>query len=322
MELTLSSTISRAFDIFVADETLFALPLYFDAATELQSAAPIPYHDIANPDFKTALTQLDGIINYKTPLYLLIRRQKILIAITYVPYIAPAILKELYLSQRQAFVRQLGESRIALSVICKEPAEVYDYRSWEERDSKEEFCSSCATDSSTLSATKDLGYQKNKCRLCDQRMKNKIEENAGNALKNLNNAGNCVQLSLDVPTETLKLNFSEGDISPSDLAARLPKEHPSYTFYRHPDSNILYFIYCSPDSAPVKVRMASIMAIAGLISITAKNMGANIDQKIEIHDGEDLEFEEGDEKIGRFRSLYLLNPREGTESIWSNTDQH
>lgn len=40
----------------------------------------------------------------------------------------------------------------------------------------------------------DLGYKKTKFRLCDRRMKNKIEDDAFSALKKLGEGGNCVQL--------------------------------------------------------------------------------------------------------------------------------
>lgn len=62
--------------------------------------------------------------------------------------------------------------------------------------------------------------------------------------------------------------------------------------------------------------MTNIMAIPGLVNIITKENGVNVDQKIEIHDVEDLEFEESDKRIGRFRSLYLLNESKGTESRW------
>jgi twinfilin-like protein len=58
------------------------------------------------------------------------------------------------------------------------------------------------------------------------------------------------------------------------------------------------------------------MAMPSLINVIAKEQGAKVDQKIEIHDPEDLEFAEDDERIGRFRSVYLLNESKGTESRW------
>lgn len=89
----------------------------------------------------------------------------------------------------------------------------------------------------------------------------------------------------------------------SRIGAKIPSTHPSFTFYRHPASKVPYFIFFSPDSAPVKVRMMHTMAIPGLLNVTAKEQGVHVNQMIEIHDIDDLVFEERDERIGKFRSV-------------------
>lgn len=64
------------------------------------------------------------------------------------------------------------------------------------------------------------------------------------------------------------------------------------------------------------------MAIPGLVNVIAKNNGVNVDQKIEIHDPEDLAFEVGDARIGKFRSMYLRNKIvHGTESRWEGMEE-
>lgn len=62
--------------------------------------------------------------------------------------------------------------------------------------------------------------------------------------------------------------------------------------------------------------MVHTMAVPGLLNVTAKEQGVQVSQKIEIHDVDDLVFEEGDGRIGKFRSVYLLNEQKGTESVW------
>lgn len=68
--------------------------------------------------------------------------------------------------------------------------------------------------------------------------------------------------------------------------------------------------------------MKHTMAIPGLVNIIARDNGVNVDQKIEIHDPEDLVFEEKDERIGKFRSMYLRNESVGTESRWEGMDEY
>lgn len=120
---------------------------------------------------------------------------------------------------------------------------------------------------------------------------------------------------------TLRLNFHEAHLTPTEVITKIPKETPSFTFYRHPDLKRLYFIYFSPDNAPVKARMAHTTAIPGLSNVIAKEQGLTIDQKIEIHELEDLVFENKDNRIGKFRSMYLLNERNGTESLWKDMER-
>jgi twinfilin-like protein len=105
-----------------------------------------------------------------------------------------------------------------------------------------------------------------------------------------------------------------------DVAATLPKDKPSFTFYCHPTTQLLYFVFHSPDSASVQERMKHTMAIPGLINVHAQDRGVYVDQKIEVHDLENLVFEAEDERIGKFRSMYLRNRFEGTESTYQNLE--
>jgi twinfilin-like protein len=70
---------------------------------------------------------------------------------------------------------------------------------------------------------------------------------------------------------------------------------------------MIYFIFHSPDTATVQQRMKHTMAIPGLL-VHAEDVGIRIDRKLEIHDPDDLEFEDSkDERVGRFRSVYHCN---------------
>ncbi|KAF2795092.1 hypothetical protein K505DRAFT_374155 [Melanomma pulvis-pyrius CBS 109.77] len=315
----LPATIYDAFATFVSDTSLLALPLKFTTG-ELQSFPAIQYPKEYNGDFQVALSRLGPIIEPKTPLYLILRRDNALSAITYIPHLAPAELKTLYLENRHELVQGLGESHFTASLICKEVAEVMDIRSWNERDLYTSGCESYPEAELKGQAIKDLGHLKNKCRLCDRRMKNELEESASDALKKFSDSGDCIQISVDMQTGILKLNFYEVNISPETIEGKLPTDHPSLTFYRHLESHLTYFIFCSPDSAPVKECMTYVMAIPGLINIIAKECGINVDQKIEIHDREELEFGERDKRIGKFRSMYLRNEFVGTESTWESME--
>jgi twinfilin-like protein len=91
-------------------------------------------------------------------------------------------------------------------------------------------------------------------------------------------------------TEMLVLGFYKKAISCKKLAVNFPVEPPSLTFYRHLRSGLVYFVYCSPDSAPVKERMTYTMSIPELVNIIASDNGVVVDKKREITDGEELTF--------------------------------
>lgn len=118
----------------------------------------------------------------------------------------------------------------------------------------------------------------------------------------------------------LALDIQAASLPPEQIPSHLPTTHPTFTFYRHPN-NRLYFIFHSPDSATVQQRMKHTMAIPGLVNVHAEDCGVHVDQKIEIHEPGDLIFEESDDKVGRFRSVYLRNGFQGTESQYDGLER-
>ena len=68
--------------------------------------------------------------------------------------------------------------------------------------------------------------------------------------------------------------------------------------------------------------MKSTMAIPGLVNVIARDEGVDVEQKVEIHEGGELELEEGDGRVGRFRSVYLRGGRVGTESVWEGMEEY
>ncbi|KAL5408750.1 hypothetical protein PMIN04_011280 [Paraphaeosphaeria minitans] len=304
----ISTKVTKAFAAFISNTSSFALPLVVIDET-LQVLSPLWSPEDSGHTFQQALNQLDTVISTKTPLYLILRYKSSFVATTFVPYAANAELKMLLLDNRQILVEAL------------EIGEITDARSWEERSGKgqswngdhDEHADMYKREDATTGGVHDLGHKKNKCRLCDRRMKNNIDDAAVNALRSLAEGGDCVQ-SVNISTEILQLNVRANNLPSADVASRLPTDKPSFTFYRHSSSDCIYFVFCSPDSAHVKERMKHTMAIPGLINIIAKDNGVNVHQKLEIHVPEEMDFEPKDERIGKFRSMYLRNRFAGTES--------
>ncbi|KAF2027589.1 hypothetical protein EK21DRAFT_71505 [Setomelanomma holmii] len=327
----LNPAIHAAFNQFRADTSLLALPITL-ANNTLQAQSPVPNKD-HEASLQTNLNELDAVLSARTPMYLLLRRDDSLVAITYVPYLAKEAQRAFLLEHRHEFVRQFGEAHFSQSLICKEIGEITDARSWEERDSQMtghdkasegiasgESCKDgcCNKDDSTI---KDMGYKRNKCRLCDRRMKNKIAPDALSALKTLKEPGIVVQIAVDLSTEILTLTHSALNASPESISSFLPTTTPTFTFFHHPTHAIIYFIFHSPDSATVQARMKHTMAIPGLL-VHAEDVGVVVDRKIEIHEPDELVFE-GLEIAngGRFRSMFNRKGFEGTELQYRNMER-
>jgi twinfilin-like protein len=118
----------------------------------------------------------------------------------------------------------------------------------------------------------------------------------------------------------LGLDLQITSVQAEHVSSHIPVTHPTFTLYRHPNKR-LYFIFHSPDSATVQQRMKHTIAIPGLVNIHAEDCGGHIDQKIEIHEPEDLVFQEEDKKIGKFRSMYLRGRWQGTESQYDGLER-
>lgn len=186
----MTSAIDEAFKTCLADKSFVALPITL-VDDILTPAAPICLKSMGS-SFQNTLNQLDDTLDSRTPIYLLLRRNDSIVAITYVPYLAKEPQRLFFLQNRDRFVQQLGEDHFSSALICKEIGEITDVRSWIERDEHEKLLT--AKGGVLESGVKDVGYKQNKCRLCDRRMKNPIDDDAIDALKRLESSGAMVQM--------------------------------------------------------------------------------------------------------------------------------
>jgi twinfilin-like protein len=66
--------------------------------------------------------------------------------------------------------------------------------------------------------------------------------------------------------------------------------------------------------------MTHTLAIPGLINVHAADQDVHVDQKLEIHDPDEVVFGGEDGRVGRFRSLYVGKRGGGTESTYENLE--
>lgn len=196
-----------------------------------------------------------------------------MVAITYVPYLAKEQQRSYFLEHRYELVRQLGEGNFSQSLICKEIGEITDARSWEERDgeatahhkgSKKEHIVEIGKDGCCEEDTvKDLGYKRNKCRLCDRRMKNKMTPEALEALSTLHSPGAVVQIVCSKLRTSSPLSSTDArsastspprpSHSPSRAPTSLPPPSPACSQQPHqhlPSSTTPSTNFCTSSSTP------------------------------------------------------------------------
>jgi twinfilin-like protein len=128
-----------------------------------------------------------------------------------VPYRAKEEARNLLLQCRHKVVRQLDKGYISFSMVCKEIAEITDSRSWVEREAEATPLDTASTGCDNKESCncvehcggimKDVGYRRNKCRLCDRRMKNKISSETLKALTVLQAPGTAVQIVWHPPRD-------------------------------------------------------------------------------------------------------------------------
>jgi twinfilin-like protein len=85
----------------------------------------------------------------------------------------------------------------------------------------------------------------------------------------------------------LQLNFSDPNVTPSDLASRIPSDKPSYTFYHYPSTSSVIFVYTCPPSSKVKERMVYSTSKRSVLEV-ARVEGVDVAKKIEVGGPEEV----------------------------------
>ncbi|KAI5286483.1 Twinfilin-1 [Ascosphaera acerosa] len=104
---------------------------------------------------------------------------------------------------------------------------------------------------------------------------------------------------MDVAAETLTLvdDAAPGQhYSPRDITALIPADTPQYTFYRHPGSGALLFIYTCPAASSIKARMVHASSRASVLKVAARR-GLNVTHRFEGSGPEEVTAEKIEEEV-------------------------
>uniref|UniRef100_A0A0K0DEB4 ADF-H domain-containing protein n=1 Tax=Angiostrongylus cantonensis TaxID=6313 RepID=A0A0K0DEB4_ANGCA len=123
-----------------------------------------------------------------------------------------------------------------------------------------------------------------------------LDRNAEEAIKKLAQGKLAlVQLSVDTLNEAIKLESTEETLPASQLARKIPRNKPRYTFYRfsHDEGGTVqfstFFIYSLPSSgSSIKERMLYSSCKAPFLETATKSLGVELSKKMEVDAKDDL----------------------------------
>ncbi|KAF3483342.1 twinfilin A [Arthroderma uncinatum] len=340
--ITVTAELQNAFASFLSDPSIFCLPIAI-TNEQLVALETIPFSSATgssndgNSQFYASLPSLSGLLQPKTPIYLLLRRSSEnaavgLIALTYVPSNSPVRSKTLFASTRTTLVRELGSEKFSDNIFATDVEEVLDEEEWREREldmNAKSGAGGTIGDSrldelmgeqerelnavrrgendarDTWKRRMDIGIggtvgnngqgQSSGSGASDSSVLFKTGEGVEDALQSLGQNGAAVLLigskklwqTIDVQTETLNLVGTESNVAPDSLSGFIPGSNPQYTFYRHPDSSELIFIYTCPSGSSIKQRMLHASSRAGMLMWAARN-GVSVNHKIEASEADEI----------------------------------
>ncbi|OKP11949.1 Twinfilin [Penicillium subrubescens] len=300
--ITVSSELHDAFNHFTTDPSTFCLPVTITGET-LTPLTPISFTGSStSPDaFYTSLSQISSILQPKTPIYLLLRRplgsKTTLVALTYIPSNAPVRPKMLFASTRSTLVRELGTEKFDDTVFATEEEEIVGREAWSERDGDKagvgrealmgekerelEAVRRAEAEARSGTPQRDIGIGGTfgPGTGSGMRVSMPVAEEAKSALKELGDGG-LVQLTVDIPTETITLADNQSGVQPDSVATHISSTSPRYSFYHYPGSDVVVFIYTCPTGSSIRERMLHASSRRNAITV-AEGEGLKINKKIE-----------------------------------------
>ncbi|CAP96845.1 Pc21g19480 [Penicillium rubens Wisconsin 54-1255] len=300
--ITVSAELQDAFARFNSDSSTFCLPVTITAET-LTPLDPISFQGSPSINaFFSALPQLSSVLQPKTPVYLLLRRpstaSNALIALTYIPSNAPVRAKTLFASTRSTLTRELGTEKFASTVFATEEDEVLGQDAWRERDgegpnaiSREDMMgekereleavrkAEAEARNGTPGRDIGIGGTFGPGSGSGMRVSMPVDEGAKSALRDLQDGG-LVQLTVDIPTETIVLADSQSGVEANSVATHISSSSPRYSFYHYPGSDVVIFVYTCPTGSSIKERMLHASSRRNAITV-AEQEGLKIEKKIE-----------------------------------------
>ena len=178
------------------------------------------------------------------------------------PNAAPVRQKMLFASTRLTLVRELGIERFRETIFATEKSELSP-EGWARHEKHSALDAPLTEEEQALGGVKAAEASESQGTGARRgHVSSKVNVPMGDgvleALQSLNDTkGTLVQLKYALPDETLLLDSTTQDVSPSSIGTTISGSEPRYSFYSHPGTaeQVILFIYTCPSSSKVKERM-------------------------------------------------------------------
>jgi twinfilin-like protein len=266
---------------------------------------PITTIGLQAPDFPSDLHLLQPHLLPTNALYILLKVDPAAadgyIAITYVPNAAPVRQKMLFASTRLTLARELGIERFRTTLFATEAAEL-SAAGWHKHEQHEAQAAPLTEEEAGLAGVKEAEARESQGTATRRgHVTGKMDVPTGDGvvealacLRDEDCKGTLVQLKYELPDETLRLESSNDNVHPRDVAGLISDREPRYAFYSHPDGRAAHggtqvlFLYTCPSASRIKERMVYSTGKSWTRTVAERDAGITVAKSLEATEPSEL----------------------------------
>ncbi|KAL1305823.1 hypothetical protein AAFC00_003985 [Neodothiora populina] len=288
----MQSGISASQELHDAFNTLVSSPSQRGLLATIDKETLVPAQTIpASSTFTSDLSELTSLLTPTAASYMLLKLDGSApdgyVAVTYVPDTAPVRQKMLFASTRLTLVRELGVERFRETLFVTR-AEEMTPEGWAKHEAHTKLAAPLTDEEEGLKGIKEAEAQESggtgaRKRIGGGGIGLEAGEGVLGALESLKEGaeGELVMIKIDVSTETLQLDSTASNVSPSEISSRISDSEPRYSFYNYPGVQGLVFMYSCPTASKIKERMVYAASRARILSLAEQEAGLTISKKLE-----------------------------------------
>jgi len=283
--ITASPNLSGAFADFISNKSIRALKISI-VNEKLEPNGTLPLQSTFERDFD----QLQSFTTDTDPAYILYKiNESDLLFLPYVPAAAKVRDKMVYASTRNTLYKEIGTEKFTVTIFATSKNDLtyqaYDSHMKSEAGEKPESEKEKALRFAKEAEAEAYGTSTRK--QISTGISFPMSDEAISALEDLKitNEQRFLELFINPETEKIELG-QQASIPSSQVASTLPIESPRFSLYK--SDSMVSFIYTCPGTSKIKERMLYSSSRGILLNYLTKQLGLQIDRKIETSDCADV----------------------------------